>query len=81
MYAELKAKASDNGESVKRGSTAGKYANMLFQLQDHLEAMGIHYGMISGTSAPQTGPASAVPSEMDINSLMNQQVKGDSVLE
>jgi hypothetical protein len=81
MYAELKAKASDNGESITRGSTAGKYANMLFQLQDHLEAMGIHYGMISGPSAPQPAPASAVPSEMDINSLMNQQVKGDSVLE
>lgn len=77
IYATLKAKASENGESVNRGSSAGKYANMLFEMEDHLEAMAVHYGLKGAPeNTPQPVPASG---QMDMNSLMNQQVVGDSV--
>ena len=78
MYADLKVKAENNGESARRGSTAGKYASMLFDLQDNIEAIGIHYGIMS---APiNTAPSVDNTEGMNLEQMMQQMDRGDSVL-
>ncbi len=78
MYADLKVKAENNGESTRRGSTAGKYASMLFDLQDNIEAIGIHYGIMS---APiNTAPSVDNTEGMNLEQMMQQMDRGDSVL-
>lgn len=59
MFEALKLKAQDNGESTRRSTKAGKYASMLFELQDYSEAMAIAYGLIDAPApveAPQPVP-------------------------
>jgi hypothetical protein len=78
IYADLKEKANDNGESTNRGSTAGRYASMLFNLQDNIEAIGIHYGILK---APiNTAPAVDNTQAMDLEKMMKQMDTPDSVL-
>ncbi len=78
IYSGLSEKANDNGESVRRGSKAGRYANMLFNLQDYLEAIGVHYGYLQGQQAP---PAPAGTGEMSLEQMMEQMPIADSVKE
>jgi hypothetical protein len=76
VYRGLEDKANANGESTRRGAKSGRYASMLFQLQDYLEAMGVHYGYLQGrTPSPET----TSPEGMDLESLMQQMPIGDSV--
>jgi hypothetical protein len=59
MYAKMKDLAAENGESIRRSSNAGKYSYMLFQTQDQLEAMAVHYGLAKdpgANKAPQATP-------------------------
>ena len=75
MVDKLKARANDNGESTRRGSNAGRYANMLFNLQDYAQAMAIHYGwMEAGQSAPVPGGG-----DIDLEQLIRMQSTGDTV--
>ena len=78
MYADLKARAEDNGESARRGSTAGRYATMLFNLQDNIEAIGIHYNLMKAPA--NTSPAVDNSGSMNLEQMMQQMDKGDSVL-
>jgi len=73
----LKNKANENGESIRRGSSAGRYSSMLFNIQDNIDAIAIHYGMKdqpTGATAPVD-----YSNEVDMESLMQQMDKGDSV--
>ena len=82
MYADLKAKANENAESTQRGESAGRYSQMLFKLQDNLEAIGIHYGMIAApTSAPIPAAAPSAVTEADMQKMMRNMETPDSVLE
>ena len=57
MMDALKEKANANGESVRRGTNAGVFARMMFDIQDYSQAMGVHFGMIDPAAAqpaPQT---------------------------
>lgn len=74
MYRDLETKANNNGESTRRGSKAGKYASMLFELQDYIEAIGVHYGYLEGKPAPP----SADGQEMDLQQLMQQMPVQDT---
>jgi len=76
MYRGLEDKANANGESTRRGAKAGRYASLLFQLQDYLEAMGVHYGYLQGRTP---APEAVSPEEMDLEKLMQQIPVGDSV--
>jgi len=76
MFDRLKEKANENGESTNRGSNAGRYANMLFDLQDYTEGMAIHFGWMDGT--PQVDPSAG--NQPSIDDLMKQQPIGDSVV-
>jgi len=78
IYSGLSEKANDNGESIRRGSKAGRYANMLFNLQDYLEAIGVHYGYLQGQQAP---PAPTGNGEMSLEQMMEQMPIADSVNE
>ncbi|MFA7272645.1 MAG: DUF2723 domain-containing protein [Crocinitomicaceae bacterium] len=51
QYAKLKSIAEDNGESTRRSASAGMYAKMLFNVQDQMEAMAIHYGLMKDPAA------------------------------
>jgi hypothetical protein len=76
MYLELEEKANAHGESARRGAKAGRYASMLFQLQDYLEAIGVHFGYLQGkSSVPQENDMNA----MELERLMQQAPIGDSV--
>jgi hypothetical protein len=78
IYKALEEKAKDNGEAVRRGTKAGRYASMLFQLQDQFEAMGAHYGYLEvATKGPEPGGA---PSELEMQQLMQQMAIPDSVI-
>ncbi|MCH2225549.1 MAG: DUF2723 domain-containing protein [Crocinitomicaceae bacterium] len=46
MFDDLREMAEDNGESIRRGSNAGRYANQMFGIQDYSEAIAIKYGLI-----------------------------------
>ncbi len=48
----LKEKAKENGESTRRGRQAGRYATMMFEMEDYAEAMAIYFG-IKDAPAPQ----------------------------
>jgi MFS family permease len=78
MFTDLEAKANNNGESTRRGSKAGKYASMLFELQDYIQAIGVHFGYIEGAPAP---PAQPGAEGMDLEQLMQQMPIADSVKE
>ena len=78
IYEDLKVKAENNGESTRRGSTAGPYAAMLFNLQDNIEAIGIHYGLIQAPT--NTAPAVDNTQGMDLEKMMQQMDTPDSVL-
>jgi hypothetical protein len=75
MYNEMEEKANANGESTRRGAKAGRYASMLFQLQDYLEAIGVHFGYLQGKSVPKQEDMSP----MEVESLLQQVPIGDSV--
>ena len=79
IYAELKEKAENNGESTRRGTTGGKYASMLFDLQDNIEAIGIHYNILKAPA--NTAPAVDNSGAMNLEQMMQQIDKGDSVLQ
>lgn len=59
MFDRLKQKANENGESTRRSSRAGRYASMLFELQDYTEAMAVSYGLIAPPTPPATQPNTA----------------------
>jgi hypothetical protein len=65
MISELKKRAQENGESLRRSTKAGPYAKMLFQLEDYSQAMAINYGLIDPPAAPPANapsPSPALPS-------------------
>lgn len=78
IYADLKQKAEENGESTSRGTTAGMYASMLFNLQDNIEAIGIHYGLLRAPA--NTAPAVDNSQAVDLEKMMQQMDTPDSVL-
>jgi hypothetical protein len=51
---------------------------MLFQLQDYLEAIGVHYGYLEGKTPV---PEAAGADQMDLERLIQQMPVGDSVLQ
>jgi len=78
IYTDLKAKAENNVESTRRGSTAGKYSSMQFNLQDNIEAIGIHYGFLQ---APvNTAPAVDNTQGMNLEKMMENMDTPDSVM-
>ncbi len=68
QYGKLKDAAIDNSESIRRGSSIGKYANMMFTVQDHLDAMAVHYGLKQDVAQPQQQQQQGPP--VDLNSLI-----------
>ncbi len=81
-YAILKTAAQDNGESLNGVSNTGKYAQMYFNLQTNLEAIGVNYGIIKSSFLFEQTPAKEQGmTQEDINKLMNSQVTGDSVIQ
>ncbi len=72
MFDELELLANENGESTRRGSSAGKYANRLFKLQDYAQAIAQHYGLTDGTK-PQPNQTTGSPSIEDLMKLEAQQ--------
>jgi hypothetical protein len=78
LFRKIEEMASNNGESVRRGSKAGRYASMLFQLQDHIEAIGAHYGYLKG----RPGVQEQMPEgNVNMEELMRQMQAADSVIE
>lgn len=75
MEDKLKERANDNGESVRRGSNAGRYGNMLFHLQDYAQAMAVHYGWMEDAQ-PEPAPGAQ---DIDLDQLMRMQSAGDTV--
>ena len=65
MFNRLDDAANANGESVRRGSSAGIYASYKFDLEDYSRAMAIKYGLIDKpvpTPQPRTsGPSPQLP--------------------
>jgi hypothetical protein len=58
MMDKLKERANQNGESTRRSSRPGRYASMLFDLQDYTEAMAVSFGLIDAPAVePGTSPA------------------------
>lgn len=80
MYKKLEEKATNNGESTRRGTKPGRYAGMLFGLQDYMEAIGVHYQYLEG---PKGAPASPDMNmdNVDLEELMRQMPIADSVNE
>lgn len=70
QYAKLKSAAIENGESVRRSSVAGRYASMMFAVQDHLDAMAVTYGLKEDIAVPQPTGAPTGGSGVDLNQLM-----------
>ncbi len=56
MIGDLEKRAQENGESLRRGSNAGPYARMKFQLEDYSQAMAINYGLIDPVAPPMDAP-------------------------
>lgn len=77
MYSGLEALASDNGESTRPGSSAGKYANRLFALRDYLDAIAVQYGLKKGKPMPVAAPNSS----MNVEQMMQQMPTSDTVLQ
>ena len=74
MFDGLESLANENGETTRRGSSAGKYANRLFNLQDYAQAIAQHYGLIDGGN-PQPNQSGS-PS---IEDLMRLEAMKDSI--
>ncbi len=74
MFDGLELLANENGETTRRGSSAGKYANRLFNLQDYAQAIAQHYGLIDGGN-PQPSQGGS-PS---IEDLMRLEAMKDSI--
>ncbi len=74
---ELKARANDNGEIVQRSINASGYSKMVFAIEDNVQAIGIHYGMLKApkNQAPQQDNSQ----EMDLEKMKQQMVMPDSV--
>lgn len=78
LYEDLNEKANNNGETTRRGSRAGRYASMLFDIQDNMEAIAIHYGLMSSpTNAPASNPNDA--QSLELQRMMQQMNMSDSV--
>jgi hypothetical protein len=75
IFRKLEQLANDNGESTRRGSKAGRYATMLFELQDYLEAIGAENGYLE----PKSSPNQPSPNSMNMEQLMQQMPAADSV--
>ena len=71
MMDRLKEKANNNGESTRRGSNAGKYASMLFNLEDYSEGIAVFYDLLE---APEPEPAGQEPS---LDQIINQLPNGN----
>jgi hypothetical protein len=80
LYKQLEGKAINNGESTRRGTKAGRYTRMLFELQDYMEAIGVHYGYLEGAKAAPASPEMNMEN-MDLEELMRQMPIADSVNE
>mgnify|MGYP005651806853 CR=1 FL=1 len=77
LYDDLKEKANNNGETSRRGSRAGRYASMLFDIQDNMEAIAIHYGLMQEPTG--TAPSSNDAQSLELQRMMQQMDMGDSV--
>jgi hypothetical protein len=75
IFRKLEQLANDNGESTRRGSKAGRYATMLFELQDYLEAIGAENGYLE----PKSSPNQPSPNSMNMEQLMQQMPAADTV--
>jgi hypothetical protein len=78
LFRQLEEKAASNGESIRRGSKAGKYARMLFQLQDYIQAIGTHYGYLEGPGGGGALPSPEDAAGIDMEELMMQMQMQDS---
>jgi len=76
LYSAIESDIEDSGESARRGSS-NPLATQYFLLRDYLDAMGENYGIIKG-QAPEA-PAAAGQQPLDINQMLDQQMKQDSV--
>ncbi len=76
LFRQLEEKAASNGESIRRGSKTGKYARMLFQLQDYIQAIGTHYGYLERPGGGAPAPDDAMG--MDMEELMMQMQMQDT---
>jgi hypothetical protein len=77
LFRQLEEKAASNGESIRRGSKSGKYARMLFDLQDYIQAIGTHYGYLEGPGG-RALPSPEDAAGMDMEELMMQMQMQDS---
>ena len=67
IIGQLKEAAQANGESVRRGSSAGRYATMMFDIEDYSNGMAIYFGFKEAPMqmpAEQQAPAPAMPNMM-----------------
>jgi hypothetical protein len=71
MMDRLKELANNNGESTRRGASAGRYANMLFDLEDYSEGIAIFYELLE---APEPEPEPSGAGGPSLDQIMNQQV-------
>jgi len=74
MFDRLEELANENGESIRRGSSAGIYANRLFALQDYSEAMAASFGLVDGNN--EASPLGEAPS---LEELMKMSPTKDSI--
>lgn len=75
LYSTIESDIEESGESARRGST--NFLTMqYFQLRDYLDAMGEYYGIIAGQAPPA---AVGGQQSMDINQMLEQQMRQDSV--
>ena len=80
IFKALQDKAAANGESIRRGSKAGHYASMLFELQDYVEAIGMHYNYLERPKG-QGAPQEMNMENMNMEELMRQMPTADSVIQ
>ena len=73
QYEKLKNVAVDNGESTRRSNVSGRYSTMLYNVEDHMKAMAVFYGLMKDDTklAPPTQPNSGA-GNIDLNQLMQQ---------
>lgn len=63
MYKALQAKATENGEVLRRGK--GAYADMYFNVQGYMEAVGIDGGVVEAPMQPGEAPMDRSGMPMD----------------
>ncbi len=77
IYAELKERAIDNGESVNPSAKKGTYAYQMNDLKAHIDAVAMHYGFIEKPKQqmqmPSGGGAGMQLTPEQIQEMMNQQ--------